>query len=198
MFSEAEIAVINDNKDVQKVVETLKVAFLKKEAEYFEISPHNFLSLIFLSTAVGKAMANDSISFGEEMSLQKKARQLSKGGFFLTKDPVADGMKYLIKSFSDWENEFYKAIYDIFHILFDEATIERANNPDLGYEDRVMNAPYLMVRFLSSLFLERDDDILNPGKIKKIEYEKIKEIGKKIGFSELHIFEEFLNKYELK
>jgi hypothetical protein len=132
------------------------------------------------------------------MSLQKKARKLSKGGFFISKDPVADGMKYLIKSFKDWEEKFYKAIFDIFHILFSDETIKRANNPDYHYEDRIMNAPYLLIRFLSSLFLERDEDILNPGKIRKVEFDKISEIGKKIGFAELLIFTEFLDKYELK
>jgi hypothetical protein len=198
MFSEAEIAVINENEEVQKIVESLKTDFLEKEAKYFEISAHDFLSLIFLSTAVGKAMANDHISFAEEMSLQKKARKLSKGGFFISKDPVADGMKYLIKSFNNWEEKFYKAIFDIFHILFSDETIKRANNPDYHYEDRIMNAPYLLIRFLSSLFLERDEDILNPGKIRKVEFDKISEIGKKIGFAELLIFTEFLDKYELK
>ncbi|MFT4740202.1 MAG: hypothetical protein ACJAT1_002375 [Marivirga sp.] len=198
MFSESEIAVINESTEVQEIVEKLKKSFLEQEAKYFEISSHDFLSLIMMSTAVGKAMANNNISFGEEMSLQKKARKLSKGGFFLSKDPVADGMKYLIKNFPNWEQKFYQAIYDIFDVLFTKEEILIANNEALSYEQRIMKAPYLMVRFLSSLFLEREEDILSPGKIRKIEFDKISVIGEKIGFSKLHMFEEFLQRYEIK
>ena len=198
MFSESEIAVIIENDSVQKTIDKIKTSFLEKEAKYLDISDHDFLSLIFMSTAIGKAMANDNISFGEEMSLQKKARKLSKGGFFLSKDPVADGMKFLIKGFKEWEQEFYQAINDIFHSLFDEQTIKEINDENLSYENRIMRAPYLMVRFISSLFLERDEDILNPGKIKKIEFEKIEAIGKKLGFDKLKVFREFLDRYEIK
>ena len=198
MFSENEIAAIIDNDQVIEIVQKLKKSFLEKEAQYFEISDHDFLSLIFMSTAVGKAMANDNISFGEEMSLQKKARKLSKGGFFLSKDPVADGMKYLIKSFKDWEAAFYQAIYDVFHQLFTKEDISAANDQSLSFEFRIMRAPYLMVRFISSLFLERDEDILNPGKIRQIEFDKIKTIGEKIGFTKLDMFNGFLDRYEIK
>lgn len=198
MFSETEIAVINENKKVQSIVEQLKKDFIEEEAKYFEISDHDFLSLIFMSPAVGKAMANNNISFGEEMSLQKKARKLSKGGFFLSKDPVADGMKYLIKGFDKWEQRFYQAIYDIFHMLFSEEDIKAANDGSLSYEFKIMQAPYLMVRFLSALFLEREEDILKPGKIRKIEFDKISTIGEKIGFHQLSMFKEFLDRYELK
>jgi len=198
MFSETEIAVINNNKEVQEVVNELKLKFLAKEAEFFEIETHDFLALIFLSTAVGKAMANNHISFAEEMSLQKKARKLSKGGFFLSKDPVADGMKYLIKSFDSWEEVFYKAVHDIFLILFKEETIEAANNPTYKFEQRITYAPYLLVRFLTCLFLETDDDVLEPGRIRKIEFDKLKDIGNKTGFSELRIFTEFLDRFEVK
>jgi hypothetical protein len=198
MFSESEIALINESKEVQEIVEKLKKSFLEQEAKYFEISSHDFLSLIMMSPAVGKAMANNNISFGEEMSLQKKARKLSKGGFFLSKDPVADGMKYLIKNFANWEQKFYQAIYAIFDVIFTKEEILIANNEALSYEQRVMKAPYLMVRFLSSLFLEREEDILSPGKIRRIEFDKISAIGEKIGFDKLSLFQEFLQRYEIK
>jgi hypothetical protein len=198
MFTEAEIAVIIDNQEIDKVVDTLRTNFLKKTAPYFEISNHDFLSLILLSPVVGKAMANNNISFKEEMSLQKKARKLSKGGFFLSKDPVADCMKFLIKNFSEWENEFYSAINKTFNILFEKNTLEKANDSSISYEIRVMQAPYILIRFISSLFLERDEDILNPGKIRKIEWDKIKSIGEKIGLSELNLFNEFIESFEVK
>jgi hypothetical protein len=198
MFSEAEIAVIIENQEIEKVTDQLRKDFLEKTAPYFEISNHDFLSLILLSPVVGKAMANNNISFKEEMSLQKKARKLSKGGFFLSKDPVADCMKFLIKNFTKWEDEFYKTINTIFHVLFEEDTINKANNSATPFNSRVMEAPYILIRFISSLFLERDEDILNPGKIRKIEWDKIKSIGDKIGLTEMNLFNEFIESFEVK
>ncbi|ADR20506.1 hypothetical protein MATR_18730 [Marivirga tractuosa] len=198
MFTEAEIAVIIENQEIEKITEELRTNFLEKTAPYFEISNHDFLSLILLSPVVGKAMANNNISFKEEMSLQKKARKLSKGGFFLSKDPVADCMKFLIKKFDEWEHEFYASIKKIFHILFEKETIDRANDTSFSYEIRVMRAPYILVRFISSLFLEREEDILNPGRLRKIEWEKIKFIGEKTGLSELVLFNEFMDAFEVK
>lgn len=198
MFTEAEIAVIIDNQEIDKIVDSLRKDFLEKTAPYFEISNHDFLSLILLSPVVGKAMANNNISFKEEMSLQKKARKLSKGGFFLSKDPVADCMKFLIKHFKDWEDKFYESIKRIFHVLFEENTLKKANDTDVPYKIRVMDAPYILIRFISSLFLEREEDILNPGRLRKIEWEKIKTIGDKTGLSEISLFNEFIGSFEVK
>lgn len=198
MFTEAEIAVIIEDKSIDKIVEDLKKDFIEKVAPYFEISNHDFLSLILLSPAVGIAMANDNISFKEEMSLQKKARKLSKGGFFLSKDPVADCMKFLIKNFKDWEASFYTAIKNIFNRLFEEKTLQKANEVETPYKIRVMRAPYILIRFISSLFLERDEDILNPGKIRKIEWDKIKNIGAQTGLEEVELFNNFVDSFEVK
>jgi hypothetical protein len=198
MFTEAEIAVIIKNQEIEKITDDLRKHFLEKTAPYFEISNHDFLSLILLSPVVGKAMANNNISFKEEMSLQKKARKLSKGGFFLSKDPVADCMKFLIKNFNEWEDEFYKAIKKIFNVLFDEETLAKANDTTVAYTIRVMDSPYILIRFISSLFLEREEDILNPGKLRKIEWEKINLIGERTGLSEYNLFKEFIGSFEVK
>jgi len=198
MFTEAEIAVIIENQEINNIVDVLRKDFLEKTAPYFEINNHDFLSLILLSPVVGKAMANNNISFKEEMSLQKKARKLSKGGFFLSKDPVADCMKFLIKNFSHWEDEFYLCIKDIFIILFETETLKKANDESVPYEMRVMASPYILVRFISSLFLERDEDILNPGKIRDIEFKKVKSIGDKIGLSKLDLFNKFIEAFDVK
>lgn len=89
-------------------------------------------------------------------------------------------MKFLIKKFDQWEDEFYNAINKIFHVLFDKETLDKANDTTVSYQIRVMGAPYILVRFISSMFLEREEDILNPGRIRKIEWGKIKSIGEKL------------------
>lgn len=198
MFSEAEIAILISNKEVDAIVDQLKKDFIQKEAPYLKLENHDFLAVILLSPEVGKKMANQNISFGEEMSLQKKARQYSKGGFFLSKDPVVDGLKFLIKSFAGWEDKFYEAINQCLAILLKAEELNIINDDSISFESRVMRSPYLLVKFISSLFLENDDEILNPGKIKKDEFDKINDIGEKIGLAKHLIFKEFLAKYELK
>jgi hypothetical protein len=61
-----------------------------------------------------------------------------------------------------------------------------------------MQAPYILVRFISSMFLEREEDILNPGKIREMEWQKIKSIGDKTGLSNLNLFNEFIKAFEVK
>ncbi|MBK6266404.1 hypothetical protein JKA74_15270 [Marivirga sp. S37H4] len=198
MFSEAEIAIIIKDEEIDKIVDQLKQDFITNEAPYMEISNHDFLSLILLSTDVGKKMANKHVSFSEEMSLQKKARKYSKGGFFLSSDPVVDGLKFLLKNFDAWEDKFYAAINKCSKVLFRSDDLQLINDKSIDFETKVMYSPYLLIRFISSLFLERDEDILNPGTIKKVEFDKLTEIGSKIGLSDYLIFNEFMAKYELK
>ena len=48
-----------------------------------DLSEHDFLSLILMTPTVGIALANGSISLFEELALNKMARKMSKGGYFL-------------------------------------------------------------------------------------------------------------------
>ena len=61
----------------------------------------------------------------------------------------------------------------------DEDTLRKANNTDVAYQTRVIEAPYILVRFIWFLFLEGDEDILNPSKIRNFEFDKIKSIAEK-------------------
>jgi hypothetical protein len=198
MFNETEITILLKNKPVEKVVQQLKKDFISKEAPYLALSDHDFFALILLSPEVGIKNADNRISLAEELSLQRKARKYSKGGFFLSKDPVVDALKFLIKKFNVWENEFYSVINQCFHTLLKPDTIALINDAEISFEHKVMHSPYLLIRFISSLFLEKIEDIWNPGTIKKIEYDKIIEIGDKIGLNNYLIFKEFTSKYHLK
>ena len=46
-------------------------------------------------------------------------RKLSKGGYFLKKDPVVYSMKYLIKNYTIWEDKFFNLINMAMHECFD-------------------------------------------------------------------------------
>ncbi len=198
MFSETEIAIILQDKSIDKVVEQLKKNFTEKEAPYLTLSNHDFFALILLSPEVGLKLADNSISLSEELSLQKKARKYSKGGFFLSKDPVVGSLKFLIKNFKSWEDEFYEAIQKCFLILVKPTNHQIINDTNISFENKVMQSPYLLIRFISSLFLDNIEDILNPGMLKKVEYDKLIEIGDKTSLNNYLIFKEFTSKYHLK
>ncbi len=96
MFTEYEVELMIEDPKIQEATFELKKDFIKTEAPYLEISDQDFFSLVMLSPTVGIALANGSVSLFEELALNKKARKLSKGGYFLKKDPVVYAMKYLI------------------------------------------------------------------------------------------------------
>ncbi|MGB3465403.1 MAG: hypothetical protein WBA74_09035, partial [Cyclobacteriaceae bacterium] len=88
MFTEYEIETMVERESILSAVNELKIDFLKTEAPYLEISDHDFLSLVMMTPTVGIALANGSVSLFEELALNRKARKLSKGGYFIKKDPV--------------------------------------------------------------------------------------------------------------
>ena len=110
MFTEYEIETMMEYPEVQSAALELKKEFLKAEAPYLEISDEDFFSLIVMTPTIGIAMADGSISLWEEMALNKKARKLSKGGYFMKKDPVVYAMKYLIKNYDNWSDRFFEVL----------------------------------------------------------------------------------------
>ena len=69
MFTENEISALISIPDIKQATEKLKNDFIEKEAPFMEISNHDFLSVILLTPSVGIALANNSVSLMEEMSL---------------------------------------------------------------------------------------------------------------------------------
>lgn len=196
MFTEGEITHFVANSKIREATESLYKAFKEKEAPYLSVEIQDFLSLMLMTPQVGKALADGKISFAEEIALQKKARKLSKGGYFFSKDPVADAMKYVIKSYYQWEDQFCEYLKSIFKELLDVSKLDFLNDASLSYPEKVMKAPYLYVRFVSSFFLNKDEDILSPGKIRKSEWLKIKTIGEKLALNENVFFDEFMAQFK--
>ena len=97
MFTEYEIETMLHIKEVQEANAILRKDFLKNEAPYLEITDHDFFSLVMMTPTLGIAMADGNVSLFEELALNKKARKLSKGGYFMKKDPVVYAMKFLLK-----------------------------------------------------------------------------------------------------
>lgn len=203
MFTEYEIAIMAENPEIANELQALKLEFIKKEAPYLEISDHDFLSLLVMTPTVGMALANDSVSLFEEMALNKKARKMSKGGFFLKKDPVVDAMKYLISKYNDWETPFYSLINKLIFNFCDRKSVEgtfddTAEIQDWQYKRAVFETPYILIRFISSFFLEQDEHIINERPIEKKEFNRLIEIGQKLDLNDLPIFKMFCKTFKVR
>lgn len=198
MFTEGEIAYFISNKEINEATALLMKEFKNEEAPYLALEKHDFLSLVMMAPQIGIAMADGNISFWEELSLQRKARKLSKGGFFLSKDPVADSVKYLVKSYHKWEDKFCSHIKLVFEASVEKDDLKYLNNNKLSYSEKLMKSPYQITRFVSSIFLDKDEDVLDPKKVKQSELEKMKVLGQKTGLDSYAFFSEFIGSFQLK
>ena len=204
MLTENEVATIIEDDEIHQEVKKLKKEFKEKEAPNLNLNDHDFLSLIFLIPTVGIAMANGSISFKEEMELNKKARRVSKGAFFMQIDPVVHAMKYLIKNYQKWEDPFYALICNIMRKFIDLDTIlaqkgDVESISDQEFKIMVMKAPFLYVRMMRAFFLaSADADITTGRKFNGEEFEKVKEISERLGIAETIMFKKFLTTLVVK
>lgn len=203
MFSENEIAIMIEIPEVLDQVIQMRKEFIASEVSFLDISEHDFLALIMMTPTVGIALSNGTISLFEELALNKMARKMSKGGFFLKVDPVAHAMKYLIKSFDKWELPFYEVIKTCMRNTFDNSSLRRVNSEsnDLTvtfFAQELMQVPYAFVRFISSFFLHDEAEIVDERSISQIEYEKILDIGNKLELSEYLVFASFCKTFNVK
>ena len=204
MFTEKEIGALLKYPGIQDKIAALKLDFINEEAEYLEIEAHDFLSLILLTPSVGIALSNGSVSLFEEMALNKKARKLSKGGYFLKTDPVVFAMELLIKSYDKWAPIFYASIKSLMHATIDLDT-QIDNNFSISDTKeseqcvQVLKSPFILVRFLTSFFMnDEEEDILSERKISKIEYDRVEVIAEQLGFTELPIYQIYRSKLIVK
>ena len=202
MFTEYEIESMLEYPEVTEAASALKKEFLKEEAPYLEISDEDFFSLVVMAPTIGIAMADGNISFFEEMALNKKARKLSKGGYFMKKDPVVYAMKYLIKNYYNWSDKFFEVLKITIQTTVNLEKTSKAFDPsgdvDYGaYKKAVLEAPYLLIRFISSFFLENDEDVINSDhKIGKTEYQRLILIGEKLELDKIPVFQMFCHTFK--
>ena len=203
MLTESEIAGIIEDPKLLESIRVLKKEFKKEEAPYLEITDHDFFCLILLMPSVGIALSKGPVSLMEEMALHKKARMVSKGGYYLKKDPVVYALKFLIDSAIRWEDKFYEVIHLAMQRSFDMAAIKRVSNRSEKPADEelyklIFDAPYLFIRFLQTFFWEEDHAILNEKRrISKVEFDKIAGIGKRLQLENSLIFKKFLDNFDV-
>lgn len=203
MFTEYEIETMLDDPEILEATKQLKIEFLKAEARYLEITEHDFFSLAMMTPTIGIAMADGKISIIEEMALNKKARKLSKGGYFMKKDPVIYAMKFLIKSYDKWDQKFY----DLLNLAMrNSCKIDQIPAKDIDinveidyntYKKEVLDSPYMLIRFIASFFLENDEDIINKNhKIGAEEYLRLVKVGDGLGLGKVPVFQMFCQTFK--
>ncbi len=195
MLRENEIAVLMNNPEIVERTMNLKNEFSASNQE-LQLTDDDFISLILLAPTVGVALANGSISLFEELTLNKKARTLSRGSYFLKKDPVIYALKHLINDFATWELRFYDLLKSILNSTLAKSNAvssllrsEESSTKDIAVD--LMNAPYIFIKFLSFMFLEDESDLLNQRNISKVEYNKIIDIAKHLELDEVPVFKSF-------
>lgn len=202
MFTEYEAELMIENPKIQEATFELKKDFVKTEAPYLEISDQDFFSLVMMAPTVGIALANGSVSLFEELALNKKARKLSKGGYFLKKDPVVYAMKYLIKNYTVWEDKFFNVIKISMGESFDIESMKTGGGgvefDDATYKQAVMQTPYIMIRFMASFFLNEDEDIINSRSMVLKDYEKLIDIGHKLDLDRIPVYQMFTKTFTVK
>lgn len=203
MFTEYEIESMMGYPEVKEATLKLKKEFLKEEAPYLEIGDEDFFSLVVMTPTIGIAMADGNISFFEEMALNKKARKLSKGGYFMKKDPVVYAMKYLIKNYYNWSDRFFEVLKTTIKTTVNTDNLslksfDESKEVDYGaYKKAVLEAPYLLIRFIASFFLENDENIINSDhKIGKNEYQRLVIIGQKLELDKIPVFQMFCHTFK--
>ena len=204
MFTENEVAAIIADPITEEKIAVLRKEFLKEEAQFLEIDNHDFLSLMLMTPSVGIAMANGSVSLFEEMALNKKARKLSKGGYFMKKDPVVVAMGFLIKKYDKWEARFFEDLNVIINRMFDKQSMienhkiaEEMTDEEFCLEG--LRAPFFFIRCLTSFFMnDEDEDIVRHRKASKSDYDRIVSIGEKLGFNEIPLYKKFLTTFDIK
>lgn len=199
----SELFTLVKDEEVMASIMDLKREFLRAEEAFMDLGDSDFISLVLMTPSIGVALANGSVSLFEELTLNKKARKLSRKSFFLNSDPITPAVHYLIENFADWEDKFYEIIKLTMHssLKKNNVVLETLKNPDALTGDirrDILNTPYIFVKFLSFLFLEEDDDLLNDRTINKIELDKIIAIGNKLEIDNVPIFQAFCYTFDVR
>ncbi len=203
MLTEFEIETMMEIPAVLEATQKLKKDFIRTDAPYLEIADHDFFGLVMLSPTVGIALANGSVSLFEELALNKKARKASKGGYFLKKDPTVHAMKFLLKNYDKWEEKYFDVLKIAMKHSFDIDKFKSSVplTGEVSYDDykmEVLKSPYILIRFLSSFFVNDEEDIVQRRTVNKTDYERMVEIGGKLGLDRLPVYYKFCQTFKVK
>lgn len=192
-MTEHDIKALMDVDGIKKMIPSVKQEFLEKEARYLKIKDNDFLALIFMTPKIAISLADEKISLAEEFQLNRIARRLSEGKYFMKKDPVVEAMQFLIKNFKYWEQKFYSFIHSIckeyFHshpAIYEELIL--ADNNTANLQEALHSTPYMPIKIVSSLFFSDPEEAMTKKKVSDKEYQVIKRIYDQIQMQDMPVF----------
>jgi hypothetical protein len=198
MLTYNELATLLEDGQLEAELAALKRQSSQELPLLQELNVLEFAVLVLLTPAVGIALAQGNISLFEELSLQRKIKRLLQ-------DRVEDMYKVLksmLPFFAQYQDTYYqfigKLIFNTFekNPLFLEGLQKQLPTHSLALN--LLHAPWILVKLLSFLFLEEDEQLTAPPTFSAAEFEKIVEIGRKTGISKLPLFEQFCNQITVK
>jgi hypothetical protein len=204
MFTENEIDALISDSRIKEITNQLREEFVENCAPYLEITDHDFLSLAILTPTLGVALANGSVSLIEEMALNKKARKLSKGGYWMKKDPVISAMGHFIDNFDEWSGKFLDYLKLVMDRSYNKEDLmdSHVDGPEVSDEDfviEVLKAPFIFIRFLSSFFHnDEDENFVVERNISQAEYDRLLYMAERIGIGDVPIFKKYVTKLIVK
>ena len=201
MLTENEVGQLLDISDVYNIVADLHQTFTEAEEGLKNISIHDFLSGMLMLPSIALARVDGTTSLFEELSLNKKARRFSKGGFFLQQDPVVKMVSLLQTSFGQWETKFFKSLSKILTVVIPEITPGGITNEHKQENDiflSVMNSSYILIKLLETFFLPEGEEITNKRRISELEHQAITSIGDQLQLSDIPSFKSFIKTFEVK
>ena len=202
MLTENEVGQIIAIPEIKEIVQQVYHGFVKEEEQLESINLHDFFSGMLIAPSIAMARVDGSTSLFEELTLNKKARRISKGGFFLTKDPVVKLIDLLQTRWDSWETKFLEALSEVIMRLAPEINEEKALNLPTDSTNNIFLAiarsSYLLVRLLETFFLPEGDLISNTRPISKGEFQKMLSIGDQLQLSGVPSFQSFIKTFEVK
>ena len=198
MLTENEIAQLLEIPEVKSIVEELHASFTNTELPLKTIELHDFFSGLLLAPSVALAQVDGTTSLFEELSLNRKARRFSKGGFLLQHDPVVKMIIHLQTCFKLWEDRFFSSLQKIVRVVVPELSGYGISGSSTTPGVSILHSSYILVRLLETFFLPEGEELTNKRRVSNLEYEKISSIADNLQLTAIGSFQNFINTFEVK
>ncbi len=190
MLSEQEVGLLIEIPEVMRAVEELRQPYLKKSGCDM-ISRHDFFAGMLMIPIIDMALTDGNIGLAEELALNKKARRLSKGGFFIRQDPVVKMVELLVQQWEQWRDPMYQHLKEVI-----KTVMTHQIESDLQGKEMfkiMISSPYILVKILETFFLAEGDRLIDHNvELSLEEYHKLEEIAYKLSFDDNELFKAFL------
>ncbi|MCC5944423.1 MAG: hypothetical protein JJT94_05765 [Bernardetiaceae bacterium] len=203
MLTESEINVLLNEEHFANTTQNLKAQFQKAAALEEELSYNDFFVLMMVMPSISIALANGKISIFEEISIFRKAQQLSRRKKIEKEDVLYQALTYLTSNFKEWETPFYTQIKNILYVSLQAnpklwAYIQSEDSVTGDYHKDLLNAPYILLKLIKFLFLEEEQELVGKHLISRSEHETIQKIGQTIDLHKIPLFQFFMASFDVR